>query len=51
MSLCFKSFFNCCNSDLYVVDTCIPAIDDDKLVSAIFTSTRFIDVDKLLPVF
>ncbi len=28
------SVFNCCNSDLYVVDTCSPKDDNDKLVSA-----------------
>jgi hypothetical protein len=45
------SFLNCCNSDLYVVDTCKPNTDDDKRVSASFASTPLIDVDKLLPVF
>ena len=45
------SVFNCCNSDLYVVDTWIPAIDDDRLVSANLTSTPFIEVDIVLPVF
>ncbi len=44
------SVFNCCNSDLYVVDIWIPAIDDDKLVSAILTSTPFTEVDIVLPV-
>jgi len=45
------SVFICCNSDLYVVDTWRPKDDNDKLVSAIFTSTPFIEVDIVLPVF
>ena len=45
------SVFICCNSDLYVVDTWIPVIDDDKLVSDSLTSTPFIEVDIVLPVF
>ena len=45
------SDFICCNSDLYVDDIWIPNTDDDKLESAILTSTPLIDVDKLLPVF
>jgi hypothetical protein len=45
------SVFNCCNSDLYVVETCSPAIDDDKIVSANLTSTPFIEVDMVLPMF
>jgi hypothetical protein len=44
------SFFNCCNSDLYIFDTCIPKTDDDKHVTASFTSTPFKYVLKLLPV-
>ncbi len=45
------SVLNCCNSCLYVVDTWIPAIDDDKLVSANLTSTPITEVDIILPVF
>jgi hypothetical protein len=30
------SVFNCCNSCLYIVDTRMPANDDDELVSANF---------------
>ena len=41
------SVFICCNSDLYVVDTCKPRDDDDKLVSDNLTSIPFAPEIKL----
>jgi hypothetical protein len=39
--------FYCCRSDLDVVDTCKPEIDDDLLASALLTSTPFREVVEL----
>ncbi len=43
----YVSVFICCNSDLYVVDTCKPKLDDDKLVSDNLTSIPFANETKL----
>ena len=45
------SFFICCNSVLYVDDTCKPKVETSKLVSDNLIATPFTEVIKPLPRF